>query len=144
MNILFLIFCKKVWNDTHYQHRKKRYILKNIISQMVDSQIFMYDALCKWKDIDTFLAKLKEYPEAYQYSLNYIETLNGNCWLILNYYQHKLKSNDLTPIVIPGVRETLNDLTENRLSKRCKTKLKKIIKKVIPHKILVIYRQRKK
>lgn len=124
----------KVLNDKKYTESKIQYIYKNIISQMVDSQIFMFDTLCKWDELEQFLERLKQYEQAYQYSINYIEKVNGNCWLILNYYKKKINSKDNSPIVIPGVRESMNDV---KFVKR-NLKMKKIIKAITPYGLIYL------
>lgn len=134
--IIFNIL-EKVYNDKKYSKEKLEYIQKNIISQMVDSQIFMFDTICKWDELDIFLEKLKKYEIAYNYSMNYIEKLNGNCWLILNCYKDKIGTNDESPIIIPGVRESMNDLvfTKNDL------KIKKILKAFTPYGLIYLRRK---
>lgn len=142
--IIFNIL-EKVLSDDKYTHSKIQYIYKNIISQMVDSQIFMFDALCKWDELEEFLKRLKTYKIAYEYSMKYIKNSNGNCWLILNYYRKKLKSNSTESIVIPGIRETMNDVKEIE-TKSVKKIIKKGIKSITPYGILrlrEIYNNRK-
>lgn len=124
----------KIYKDDKYSENKIEYILKNIISQMVDSQIFMFDALCKWKELESFLEKLKKYSNAYEYSICYIKKSNGNCWLILNEYKKKMKNNSNSPIIVPGVIERLDDLNK-------KNKIKKIIKAFTPYGIIYFRRK---
>lgn len=135
--IIFNII-KKTLNDEKYSERKKVYILKNIIAQMVDSQIFMFDALCKWNELDEFLNNLKKYEDAYEYSINYIKKKNGNCWLILNAYQQKLNTNSNESIVLPGVRETIHDIK----SISHNNKIKRIIKAITPYGIIALKRRK--
>jgi len=123
-----------VYSNNDYSINKRKYILKNIISQMVDSQIYMFDAICKQNEIDTFLEKLKNYPEAYEYSMNEIKNKNGNCWLILNCYRKFINKNE--SIIIPGYRENINDINKVK-----KSTLKKIIKAIIPYGLLYAYRK---
>lgn len=127
-----------VLNDKEYSERKKIYILKNIIAQMVDSQIFMFDALCKWQEIDEFLNQLKKYEFAYKYSIDYIKEKNSNCWLILNTYKKLINSNSDEPIIIPGIRETMNDI--NFIIK--KKKLRKLLKAITPYGLIVLKRRK--
>ena len=69
---LYVIYniLENVYNSEEFSECKKKYILNNIIAQMVDSQIFMLDCICKWNEIDEFLEKLKQYPEAYKVSMD--------------------------------------------------------------------------
>lgn len=135
--IIFNIL-NKVLNDSEYSERKKVYILKNIIAQMVDSQIFMFDAICKWNELDEFLVKLKKYEEAYNYSMNYIKEKNGNCWLILNVYKKKINNNSNESIIIPGLRETMDDIA----AFSTKRLFKKAIKAIVPYGLIVLRRRR--
>lgn len=128
--IIFSIL-DEVSKNSDYTDRKTEYINKHIIGQMVDSQIFMYDALCLWERIDPFFKKLKTYDNAYDNCINIIKKNNGNCWLILNLYKKKLKHPDMRPIVIPGVIETLDGYYQNKkLSYRIITFLRKIKNKL--------------
>lgn len=126
----------KVMSDEDYTLRKKEYVLKNIIASMVDSQIFMFDTIIKYDELENFLEKLKQYPEAYETSIKYIEKLNGNCWLILNYYKKHMKVHANESIIIPGVRETVNDIIPKHTVKR-------IIKAIIPYGLLVSIRNKR-
>ncbi len=109
---VYIIFniLDKVSNDPDYSANKKKYVYKNIISQMVDSQIFMFDAVCKYDELDEFLERLKNYPEAYDYSMKLIKERGGNCLLILKLCKYFKKTSSTESIIIPGKRETLRDL----------------------------------
>ena len=114
---------------------KKKYINRNIIAQMVDSQIFMYDALCYWDEIDKFLNKLKKYENAYKTSIDYINEKNGNCRLILYLYK-KYVSNRKTnrnSIIIPGKRECMADIELGVKTRTLKWYIKKVIKFISPY-----------
>lgn len=127
-----------VYNSDKFSNSKKNYIYYNIIAQMVDSQIFMYDAMLLWKDIDGFLNKLSKYPEAYKSSLDYIYEKNGNCKLILETYKKVLSFGSYKrPIIIPGVRETVNDLWVAPLRRN----LKWYLKCFVPYGALKLYRK---
>lgn len=130
--IIFNILAKVI-NDDEYSPRKKVYIYNNIISRMVDSQIFMFDAIEKLDLIDGFLEKLKEYPDAYNYSMKFIKKTDGNSWLILNVYKNWSKNKG--PIVIPGVRENMENFKNS-------STLKKIIKGVLPYGVIYWHRQK--
>ena len=134
---VYIIFniLKTVYGDNEYTPKKREYILKNIISQMVDSQIFMYDAICKLEELDEFLDKLKVYDEAYNYSMKYIKKKNGNCLLILNLYKKYLNSGKKEPIIIPGIRETMNDINKTNI-------IKKGIKAITPYGLIYVRRKR--
>ena len=97
----------------------------------------MFDTLCKWEELERFIERLKEYETAYNYSMNYIEKLNGNCWLILNLYKKKLRKKDNTSIIIPGIRESMNDLVFSKKN----IKIKKLIKAFIPYGLIQLKRK---
>lgn len=143
--IIFNIL-EKVYSDKKYTDGKLLYILRNIISQMVDSQIFMFDSLCKWKELDTFIEKLKKYKDAYEYSIKTIKEKDGNCWLILNMYKKKMNIKSTESIIIPGVREKLSDVyaNSNVKNRSFKQTIKKVIKAITPYGLIYYRRKLKK
>ena len=135
--IIFNIL-EKVYGSSDFSERKLSYIYKNIIAPMVDTQIFMFDSLCLWKNIPSFLEKLKKYPGIYDLSINFIEKKDGNCRLILHKYKSKLRTGSKKPIIIPGVRETMEHGEQTGIT------VKKLIKAALPGGFLYIYRKAKK
>ena len=69
--IIFNIL-KTLDNVNDYSSQKIYYVYKNIIAQMVDSQIFMFDALCLWEKLDEFLNNLSSWEYAYKISIDNI------------------------------------------------------------------------
>ena len=116
---------------------KKKYIYEHIITQMVDSQIFMYDIALAWNEIDDFLLKLQQYATAYAVSMEYIEKKQGNCQLILRKYKNY---SGTKPIIIPGVYETIFDDdhigTNLNDMKGIKYYVKKMLKSILPYGIV--------
>ena len=104
------------------------------MTQMVDSQIFMYDVALAWSEIDGFLARLKQYPVVYKKAIGYIERKQGNCQLILRKYKYHRGNK---PIIIPGVYETINDdpllMLGSNGSVSMKQRVKKAAKCVLPY-----------
>lgn len=147
---IYVIFniLDKVYNDKEFSKNKMTYILNNIIGQMVDSQIYLFDYMCLWNEIDEFLERLKKYPDAYEAGINVINKKNGNCKLILQEYKKILKFPKYDkPIIIPGERETVADLNYCPLEvgfgiSSCKTNLKRAIKCIIPYGLLKLYRKK--
>lgn len=131
--IIFNII-SKLENDTEFPQKKKKYVYEHLITEMVDSQIFMYDVALAWSEIDGFLAQLRKYPEVYEKAITYIENKQGNCQLILRKYKHH-KGNQ--PIIIPGVYETVNDdpalLAGENGVVSMKQKVKKAAKYILPY-----------
>ncbi len=129
-------------NNNDYSPKKKEYVMRNIIAPMVDSQIFMYDAICKWEDIDPFFNKLKEYGNAYQESINYINKVNGNCALILKKYKNKHGGNQ--SIIVPGKYETPEDCHKILGTGNIRSKTKRLTKAILPYGIVRIVQNRRK
>lgn len=127
--------------ENDYSERKKEYVMRNIIAPMVDSQIFMYDAICKWKDIDPFLVKLKEYGNAYKESINYINKVNGNCALILRKYKNKHGNKS---IIVPGKYETPDDYHRLVEASGIKSKTKLLTKALLPYGLVRIIQKRRR
>ena len=144
-------FWKKKYNDHRYiilnilrtldtlegysEWRKKQYVYKHLLSMMVDSQIFMFDQLCLWNEIDGFLSELGKYPSALETAKAYITEKNHESLFILEHYQEAINLNRKTPMIcedgtrqIPGQagNETRPSLTEN-------ISLRKLIKAVMPY-----------
>lgn len=138
--IIFNIL-NKIYSDKDFSDKKIEYVLKYIICSMVDSQIFMYDSINKYDELDGFIHELKKYPVAYNYSMSYIEKVNGNSWLILKLYKNWKNKNE--SIIIPGVRESVNDIFQLKTLKT-KQKIKLLVKAITPYGFLVLYRRYKK
>ncbi len=152
--IIFNIL-KTLDNVNDYSSQKIYYVYKNIIAQMVDSQIFMFDALCLWEKLDEFLNNLSSWEYAYKISIDNITEKNHNSRLILQEYKKYIKKysnakQKREPIIIPGVRETVLDLNNDYHyleSKNVKWFIKKSIKAICPYgilKIIYMLRNRRK
>ena len=101
----------------------------------------MYDSINKYDELDGFIHELKKYPFAYNYSMSYIEKVNGNSWLILKLYKNWKNKNE--SIIIPGVRESVNDILQLKTLKT-NQKIKLLVKAITPYGFLVLYRRYKK
>lgn len=75
-----------------YSRAKREYINRYIISQMVDSQVYMYDAVMAWDELDAFLSRLRKFTDAYQASIDYINQKEGNSQLILAMYKNIMET----------------------------------------------------
>lgn len=130
--------------DAEFPKMKKKYVYEHLITQMVDSQIFMYDVALAWSEIDGFLAHLKKYPDVYKKAIAYIENKQGNCQLILRKYKYHRGNK---PIIIPGVYETINDdpilMLENSGNISVKQYVKKVVKCILPYGVVKKIRQRR-
>ena len=127
-----------------YSRAKREYINRYIISQMVDSQVYMYDAVMAWDELEAFLSRLQKFADAYQASIDYINQKAGNSQLILAMYK---KHDRTSSIVIPGVCETIHDaevLYQNHeVEKTFKWYLKKGMKCVLPYGIVRMITRRR-
>ena len=105
---------------------------------MIDSQVFMFDQLCLWEEIDIFLDKLNDWPEARKAGLDYIERKGGDCKVILQNYHDKIADNAEKRSPIIGGAMTA-EKSEHAIKRTWKWYLKKIVKMCIPYGILRLY-----
>lgn len=94
--ILFRI-CGYVMKEKKLSPRKKQYICEKIIARMVDSQIFMFDQVASWEELDIFLQKLKQYGTIYRISIRYVKSKNHDSSNILKYYRLAEQKNRKIP-----------------------------------------------
>lgn len=140
--IIFNIL-RQVDKTPDLSEQKKYYIYKNIIAQMVDSQVFMFDALCLWEELDEFMNNLSCWDNVYKICIDSINEKNHNSRLILKKYKEYIKKynnvDKRKSIIIPGIRETVDDLALlNMKGKNVKWFVKKGIKFICPYGILRI------
>ena len=69
---------------------KKRYIEEHILWQLIDSQVFMFDTLKKWEELEAFLLRLERYPRLSVGAIRYMIRRNSDCKRILETYQANL------------------------------------------------------
>ena len=126
---------KTIHSMSDYSEAKKKYVYEHITALMIDSQIFMYDQLCLWEEIDTFLNELKAWPKARKEGLKYIKNKNGDCCVILEHYRDamKIKPEKRSPII--GGDYFVN----HSRSHSVKWYAKKAVKACIPYGILRLY-----
>lgn len=98
---VILNILKTINSMPDYSAAKKKYVYEHITALMIDSQVFMFDQLCLWEEIDTFFKDLEEWPEARAAGLAYIEKKNGDCAVIMSHYREKITVNTekRTPII---------------------------------------------
>lgn len=103
MNHRYVIFniLETINSMPDYSAAKKKYVYEHITAPMIDSQIFMYDQLCLWEEIDRFLSDLEKWPEAKQVGIDFIEKKNGDCAIILKNYKdrQKISADARVPII---------------------------------------------
>ena len=126
---------KTIHSMPDYSEAKKKYVYEHITALMIDSQIFMYDQLCLWEEIDAFLNELKAWPKARKEGLKYIKNKNGDCCVILEHYRDamKIKPEKRSPII--GGDYFVN----HSRSHSVKWYAKKAVKACIPYGILRLY-----
>ena len=127
-------------NDTEFQQLKKKYVYEHLITQMVDSQILMYDVELEWSEIDSFLERLKKYPEVCEKAIAYIERKQENSQLILRKYEH-YKDNQ------SEAHETINDDPNLMSGSNGRVFMRRIVKKavkcILPYGIVKIIIQKR-
>lgn len=126
------------WPD-YSDWKKTQYVYKHIIAMMVDSQIFMYDQLCLWSEIDLFLNELGQWPDALKASVCYIRQKNHDSAYILNHYQQAIRSGSYNPMIeVDGTRMVFR---ENK-KLHGKKAIKKMIKAIMPYGLIRIYQKK--
>lgn len=132
MNILKTIHAMPDYSDA-----KKRYVYEHITALMIDSQVFMYDQMCLWEEIDIFLKDLGAWPEALEAGLKYIEKKAGDCSIIMRNYHDKIEENTpkRTPI-IGGGQSADQPVSLGPVSRDWKWYVKAVIKACIPYGIM--------
>lgn len=75
------------------EERKKKYIIERLIARMIDSQVFMFDQVTNWEELEKFLGKLQKYPEVYKAGLKYIDSIKHDSSIILKHYKSAISHN---------------------------------------------------
>lgn len=136
--ILFNL-CEYLKNIEDLSVRKQKYIADKLIARMVDSQIFMYDQLTRWEELDDFLRELKAYGLLYEVCIDYVKGKKHDSYNILNYYKLAMKKNKYTsidervPIINPDSSINYKCLKELNVT----GSIKQIAKWVVPYEIVV-------
>ena len=126
------------WPD-YSEWKKTQYVYKHIIAMMVDSQVFMYDQLCLWNEIDLFLNELGQWPDALKASVGYIQQKNHDSAYILNHYQQAICTGSNNPMI--GVDGTRMVFRENK-KLHGKKAIKKMMKAILPYGLIRIYQKK--
>ena len=113
--------------------RRKEYVYRLVLAPMIDSQIFMYDQLCLWSEIDSFLDDLDKHPEALNAGKEYINCVNGASKKILKKYRIAILIGRCKPIT--GKKSKLVRLAK-KLSEN--PRLKRLAKKFVPSQIISV------
>lgn len=117
-----------------YSDAKKKYVYEHITALMIDSQVFMFDQLCLWGQIDEFLDELAAFPEARAAGLKYIEKKNGDCSVIMAHYHEKIAAHSEAPTpIIGGADPVINSVSPGPVVRSWKWYLKTIIKACVPY-----------
>lgn len=117
-----------------YSAAKRRYVYEHIAAPMADSQIFLYDQVCRWGELDAFLAELDAFPDAKTAILEYVGHKNGDCAKILSAYKRAWRTGRRQPIIsadTPAVH------TPHGFERFCRL----AGKAVIPYGLLRLYRK---
>lgn len=110
---------------------RKIYLYAHLIAMMADSQVFMYDQVRRWDEIDPFLDKLRQWPEAYAASMDYIKERDNSSQKILEHYRNYSGPD---PLILPD--NTLRELSQ------AKSPLKRLIRAITPYGLVIFRRKR--
>ena len=143
-NILFNLI-KYIENET-LPDEKNAYIINKLIAPMVDSQVFMYDQICKLDKLKEFLKKLSIHENIYAASMSYIFGKNGDCKTILNQLDSCLSKNNNGPIIktLVSVQNSKYSETKDEYHKlKLFHYIKKAIKCILPYGLIRLYQKKK-
>ena len=125
-----------------YPENKKKYVYEHIIAPMIDSQVFMFDQLCLWEEIDKFFEKLEAWPEALEAGQEYIKKKNGDCSFILMHYEDKIEEDaEKRSPIIGGDQPLPEPAAKPEPKKSLGWYFKKVIKACVPYGIMRIYQK---
>lgn len=122
--------------------RKHEYVYSHLLAMMVDSQVFMYDQLCMWKEIDSLLHELEQWPDARQKALQYIEDKNHDSKFILEHYEAAIRSNRKIPLVGSHGEHDSSGHTRSGLMSVLHYG-KKALKAILPYGLIRIYQKKR-
>lgn len=129
---------RTIQNMPDYSDVKKKYVYEHLTALMIDSQIFMFDQLCLWEEIDIFLDELNDWPEARKAGLDYIEKKGGDCKAILQHYRARIDENaEKRSPIIGGA--AVAEKNEPAVERSWKWYLKKTVKMCVPYGMLRLY-----
>ena len=139
-------------------HRNHRYIINNILetihgrydypddlaefihqhylAQLIASQVFIYDQLCMWEEIDPFLEEIKRFPSAFEAAMNHIQNRDAESHEILKRYKAELEAHATKPIIKPNgkPRADKNDIPQP------KSKIKRLARDATPYGLIMMRR----
>ncbi|WP_444216308.1 glycosyltransferase family 2 protein [Dialister hominis] len=128
--------------NKHLEGYKRTYIINKLIASMVDSQIFIYDQICKWDELKSFLKTLSGFTDIYPVAISYVYQKHGDSYLILKNFEKKITDKSQTSIII--TQNSLNNKSAGAAIKyHGKPLLKKIIKCMLPYGLVRLYQKSK-
>lgn len=111
--------------------RKNAYVYKRVVAPLIDSQVFMYDQLCLWSEIDCFFDELREWPDALDAGLDYINSVNGDSKKILAKYRKAVLFGRSKPIT--GQTSKAINIAKKMSNNQ---RLRRLAKSMIPSQVL--------
>lgn len=116
-----------------YSEQRKQYAYRQYIAKMVDSQIFMFDQLASWDELEKFLEKLKHYPLAYKVSLEYIkDKKDASIYILNNYKKFISESRKEEPVInMDGTHRLDNE----------KSKILPVVRAIVPYGMISLWRK---
>lgn len=131
-----------VMNSAVLNSAKKKYIREHLLSQMIDSQLFMYDQLTLWEDAQKMLDDLKNTDiYTYEAAMNYIRNKNGDCNYILQHMSSAITFYQVHPRVKRNPLTGANSCLPAKLTFQdfIKSSCKKGVKFITPYGLVQLY-----
>ena len=124
---------KYLENKADYPEQRKNYAYRHYIAHMVDSQIFMFDQLSAWDELEEFLSRLAKYPLAYEASLEYVKDKKDASIYILDHYKKFVD--------VSRKQEPLINLDGSHRLDQNKTGALPVIRAFIPYGLISLWRK---
>ena len=117
-----------------FPENRKHFLYAHLIAMMVDSQVFMYDQVCRWDQINSFLEHLGKWPAALEASFAYIEEKDDASQKILKQYR---KCSGTKPLInTDGTEHTMYNV-HTLLSPGM---VKKAVRSIVPYGLIKLWR----
>lgn len=127
-------------NNKPLEGYKKTYIINKLIAPMIDSQIFIYDQICKWDELKSFLKTLSSFNDIYPVAISYVYKKHGDSYLILKNFEKKIIDKSQTSIITTQT-STINKSAGVAMEYHGKCLLRKIIKCMLPYGLVRLYQK---
>ena len=117
-----------------YPEQRRIYAYRHYVAQMVDSQIFMFDQIAAWDELDAFMHKLHQYAPADKIAFEYVKKKNDASIYILKHYKKMIeKSKKAEPLI--------NEDGSHRLDNKKRMEVYPIVRAVLPYGMISLWRK---